>query len=119
MRKPNPDPHPERVDIMRDDSPEGILWRQTERFLESLWASDERGMHGAMSGLQIVIAPYTIEDNVEWASKMKAVMDINDAEERSIEQAKLIVCLIDSKGKWLKAPQRDVQEGTEWRESFQ
>lgn len=116
MRKPNPDPHPERSDVMEDISPERIIWGQINRYLESQWLHDESGIHGAISGLTALIPSYKDE---EFEAKAAKIRDINGFEERNLALFEAVVKLLDDRGKWLKAGTPNVKPGLEWRESFQ
>ena len=117
MRKPNPDPHPERADLMQDISPERIIWKQMDRYLESEWFHDEAGIHGAISGLSACLS--TLKDE-KFEGKTKTIRDtISGFEERNLALFEEMVRILDAKGKWLKEGPRDVKEGFEWRESFQ
>ena len=116
MRKPNPDPHPERSDIMDDISPEKIVWRQIDRYLESQWRHDEGGIHGAISGLSALMPSFK-DDTFE--AKAEKIRDVNGFEERNLALFEEIIRLLDSKGKWLKEGPVNVKPGLEWRESFQ
>lgn len=117
MRKPNPDPHPERSDAMQDISPEMILWRQIDRFLESQHARSMDGMHGALSGLSALISSMKNTDE-KWDGEMSEAFSINGTEERMLSQFESAIRLIDRNGKWLKSPVKHVESGKEWREGF-
>src|SRR3990172_7073309 len=82
MRKPNPDPHPERSDIMDDISPEKIVWRQIDRYLESQWKHDEGGIHGSISGLSALMPSF--KDDTFEAKAAKILRDVNGFEERNL-----------------------------------
>jgi len=117
MRKPNPDPHPERSDAMQDISPERIVWGQIDRYLDSQWRHNESGIHGAMSGLSALLSAYKSE---EFDKKASAIRDeISGFEERNLALFEEIIRLLDAKGKWLREGSPNVKSGQEWRESFQ
>lgn len=115
MRKPNPDPHPERADVMQDISPEQILWRQIDRFLESQHSRNLEGMHGALSGLSALISGIKDEG---WDKEMSNALGVYGTEERLLLQFDSAIRLIDRNGKWFKVPTKHVESGKEWREGF-
>ena|SRR3990172_3148359 len=116
MRKPNPDPHPERSEAMEDISPERIVWRQIDRFLEAESSGNEERIHGSLAGLSALVTGFKDE---AWDGRMRDVLDENTFGERSHRQFEEIIRLLDAKGKWLKPPQRETEKGKEWREGFQ
>lgn len=116
MRAPNPDPHPERADAMDDVSPERIVWRQIDRFLQAESVHDERAMHGALEGLSALVSG--LKDN-GYETEIASIMEHNGFEERAHLQFEAIIRLLDAKGKWLKTVRKDVDPGTEWRQGFQ
>lgn len=116
MRKPNPDPHPERAGVMEDLSPEYIIWKQIDRYLESQWRHDESGIHGAISGLSALVPTFKDE---AFEAKAAKVRDINGFEERNLALFEEIIRLLDGHQKWLKEGPANVKPGQEWRESFQ
>lgn len=117
IRKPNPDPHPERSEAMEDISPERILWRQIDRYLESEWRGDLNGIHGSLSGLSAIV-PDSFKGD-DWEKRMSEILDISGVEERSHMQFAEIVKRLDANGKWLKPSPKNVEDGKQWREGFQ
>jgi len=114
MRKPNPDPHPERsADAFEDISPERVLWRQIDRFLEAQTLRYPEMIHGALSGLTAIV-----EKDDEYERDAESARDVNDQEERMLMLFGATVRRISRMGKWLKDTKPDVQPDREWRQSF-
>ena len=116
MKRPNPDPHPQREDGQEEVTPERILWRQTERFLEAQYFRNLSAMHGAISGLGAIITPGMKDEQFD--SDMAHSLGLNGEEERMLATFAAYVSCIERRGKWIRSIKEDVMSGKEWRQAF-
>jgi hypothetical protein len=116
MKRPNPDPHPSREDTQDEISPERILWKQTDRFLEAQFFRDLAAMHGAVSGLGAIITPGMRDEQFD--SDMAHAFDQHGEEERMLATFSAYVSCIERRGKWIRNVKEDVMAGKEWRQAF-